>query len=63
MALQIDRRLALWKEKPCVAEMDPDSARLRGGNPGREAARPGPEPPSAGSWGTESSKLKERASR
>lgn len=68
MALQIDR-LALWKEKPRAAEMDPDSAWLRAGT-GGPGPRPGVRaprgralrPPVWGSWGTESNKLKERAS-
>lgn len=67
MALQIDR-LALWKEKPCAAEMDPDSAWLRGGNwrPGTQAGSaraPGPGPPVRARGGTEGNKLTEKASR
>lgn len=58
MALQIDR-LALWKEKPRGAEVDPGSA-----GSAAEAAGPRPRPgPGAGSGGRESSKINERASR
>lgn len=58
MALQIDR-LALWKEKPRGAEVDPGSA-----GSAAEAAGPRPRPgPRPGSRGRESSKINERASR